>query len=355
MGRDKALLPIEGESLLTRLAKRLLDLSISVTVAAGTEERMKQYCAQLGVLSEQLQFVVDNYPGSGPLAGLHAGLSAMPDGYTFVIACDMPDISGKLIDQLVREQVSGADVIHLKGQPFHAFYHTRVARQVELALKRKHFRVMSLLDELNSKSLMQDRVEAGYLLLNLNTPEDYRNYIASKRRGAIMNNQSFEIFDALPSDLVHIVEIYNSTIASRMVTADVDPVTVESKRAWFDAHSSEKHPIWVVRMEDGEIGAWLSFQSFYGRPAYLATAEISIYIAEKYRSQGLGSLLIERAIAECPRLGLTTLLGFVFGHNEPSLALLHKFGFEQWGLLPKVAVLDGEERDLVISGKRVSC
>ncbi|WP_232243273.1 GNAT family N-acetyltransferase [Paenibacillus sp. GSMTC-2017] len=168
-----------------------------------------------------------------------------------------------------------------------------------------------------------------------------------------MKEQSFDIVDASPIHLEHIVSIYNSTIASRMVTADLEPITVESRRAWFDAHSPERHPIWVVLMDNGEVGAWLSFQSFYGRPAYQATAEISIYIAEKYRSQGLGSLLIEKAIAESPRLGLTTLLGFVFGHNEPSLALLRKFGFEQWALLPKVAVLDGIERDLVISGRRV--
>jgi phosphinothricin acetyltransferase len=167
-----------------------------------------------------------------------------------------------------------------------------------------------------------------------------------------MSSQQYDIADAQLSDLTRIVEIYNSTIASRMVTADLEPATVESKRAWFDDHSADFRPLWVLRIE-GEIAAWFSFQSFYGRPAYHTTAEISIYIAEEYRSRGLGSFLIDKAIKECPRLGLNTLLGFVFGHNEPSLALLRKFGFEQWGHLPKVAVLDGVERDLVISGRRV--
>ncbi|MEK3884864.1 N-acetyltransferase family protein [Paenibacillus sp. PL2-23] len=169
-----------------------------------------------------------------------------------------------------------------------------------------------------------------------------------------MSLPAYTIHDAEPSDLERIVDIYNSTIASRMVTADLEPATVESKRAWFDAHSPDKRPIWIVRMEDGEIGAWLSYQSFYGRPAYQATAEISIYIDEKHRARGLGSVLIERALRECPRLGLTTLLGFVFGHNEPSLRLLRRFGFEQYGFLPRVAVLDGVERDLVIMGRKVS-
>jgi phosphinothricin acetyltransferase len=46
------------------------------------------------------------------------------------------------------------------------------------------------------------------------------------------------------------------------------------------------------------------------------------------------------------------LLGFIFGHNLTSLALFNKFGFARWGVLPKVALLDGVERDLVIVGRR---
>ncbi|WP_152396798.1 GNAT family N-acetyltransferase [Paenibacillus guangzhouensis] len=162
----------------------------------------------------------------------------------------------------------------------------------------------------------------------------------------------FEIVNATPADMDRIVEIYNSTIAGRMVTADLEPVTVQSRMKWFDEHSPDFRPLWVLKQDD-RIAAWLSFQSFYGRPAYNATAEISIYIDEAYRGQGIGSLLIERAIEACPGLQIHTLLGFVFGHNEPSLALLRKFGFEAWGTLPRVANLDGIERDLVIVGRRI--
>jgi L-amino acid N-acyltransferase YncA len=47
-------------------------------------------------------------------------------------------------------------------------------------------------------------------------------------------------------------------------------------------------------------------------------------------------------------------LGFVFGHNEPSMRLFGGFGFTAWGTLPRVAVLDGVERDLVILGRRLN-
>lgn len=160
------------------------------------------------------------------------------------------------------------------------------------------------------------------------------------------------IRNATIEDLPAIVQIYNETIPTRMVTADLEPVTVESKKAWFFEHDPHTRPLWVVEL-DGRVRAWLSFQSFYGRPAYRHTAEISIYISEAYRGKGIGKQLLQKAIEEAPSLDIKTLLGFIFAHNEPSLRLFARFGFETWGHLPKVAELDGIERDLLIVGKRI--
>jgi phosphinothricin acetyltransferase len=158
--------------------------------------------------------------------------------------------------------------------------------------------------------------------------------------------------DAAPDDLPEIVAIYNSTVASRQVTADLEPVSIDSRRAWFDEHDPGRRPLWVVE-QGGKVVAWLSFSDFYGRPAYGRTAEVSIYLAEAARGNGLGKALLAEALDVAPRLGIDTVLGFVFGHNEPSLRLFHGFGFENWGVLPRVAVLDGVERDLVIVGRRL--
>jgi L-amino acid N-acyltransferase YncA len=167
-----------------------------------------------------------------------------------------------------------------------------------------------------------------------------------------MDLKDIEIVNATLADLESIVAIYNATIPSRMVTADLEAVSVESKRKWFDDHSPDLRPIWIVK-QSNKVVAWFSFQSFYGRPAYNATAEISVYVAESHHGRGIGSLLLKKAIQACPELQIQTLLGFVFGHNEPSLKLLGKFGFSSWGNLPKVANLDGIERDLVIVGRRI--
>lgn len=162
---------------------------------------------------------------------------------------------------------------------------------------------------------------------------------------------------ACPEDLPAIVAIYNSTVASREVTADTEPVTVASRQAWFDEHSPDRRPLWVLHdaadQAAGVIG-WMSYSNFYGRPAYSGTAELSIYIAEAWRGKGIGRYCLEQAIAFAPQIAVHTLLGFIFGHNVPSLALFKKFGFDTWANLPRVANLDGIERDLIILGKRVA-
>jgi L-amino acid N-acyltransferase YncA len=158
---------------------------------------------------------------------------------------------------------------------------------------------------------------------------------------------------ATPDDLPAIVAIYNSTVASRQVTADTEPVSVESRRVWFAEHSPDRRPLWVAEHE-GQIIGWLSYSNFYGRPAYAGTAELSVYLHEQARGKGLGRYFLQQAIDFAPRIAVHTLLGFIFGHNIPSLKLFEAFGFERWANMPRVATLDGVERDLIILGKRVA-
>ena len=160
--------------------------------------------------------------------------------------------------------------------------------------------------------------------------------------------------DATAADLPAIVEIDNSTIASRMVTADLEPVTVESRHAWFAAHQVPSRPLWVYCDGDGAVTGWLSFDPFYPRAAYDGTAMIAIYVAPTHRRHGLGRALLLAAVDRAPALGLHTLLGYIFGHNEPSLRLFASHGFARWAHLPRVAILDGIDRDLVIVGRRVT-
>lgn len=159
--------------------------------------------------------------------------------------------------------------------------------------------------------------------------------------------------DAVIEDLERIVEIYNSTIASRLVTADTEPVSIEDRLPWFYAHNPEKRPLWVIENKANEIIGWASLQSFYGRPAYDGTVEISIYVDKNQRGKGLGKQILSDCIEKSKALGVKTLLGFIFAHNIPSIKLFQRLGFEEWALFPNIAEMDEQEYSLKILGKRI--
>ena len=152
-------------------------------------------------------------------------------------------------------------------------------------------------------------------------------------------------------DLPTIVSIYNSTIQSRLVTADTEIVSVDDKKDWFESFK-EPRPIWVAEI-DGNVIAWLSFKSFYGRPAYSGTIEIAIYISEVNRANGIGSVLLNFAKAQAKERNVHTLLAYIFEHNLPSIHFFKKHGFENYGVLPNVAIMDEKPYSLGIYGLKL--
>lgn len=192
----------------------------------------------------------------------------------------------------------------------------------------------------------------GLSINNVSSPAIFRNWCKDKNK-LVIDKVKMTIRDATEADLPTIVEIYNAAIPGCIATADTEPVSVASRLSWFKNHDSNR-PVWVKANKKGKVIGWLSFQSFYGRPAYKGTAELSVYVASEYRRQGIGKQFLQRAVYQSHILGINTLLSFIFAHNEPSLQLFGKFKFTEWGYLPRVAELDGVERDLVILGRRIS-
>lgn len=152
-------------------------------------------------------------------------------------------------------------------------------------------------------------------------------------------------------DLPQIVAIYNASIPGRKSTADTEKISVEDRLQWFHSHTGNR-PLWVLE-KDQKIWGWLSLQDFYGRCAYQTTAEISIYISPEYQRQGVAQHLMTFALREAPNLNISTLVAFIFAHNQLSINLFKKNNFNQWGYLPAVAQLDKIEKDLTIYGLRI--
>ena len=83
----------------------------------------------------------------------------------------------------------------------------------------------------------------------------------------------------------------------------------------------------------------------------LLNAGIEIHCLRDLTRGGLATTLNE--IARGPQLGMHSLIGLIFGHNEPSISLFRAAGFERWGLLPGVARIDQTPLDLTIFGRHV--
>jgi L-amino acid N-acyltransferase YncA len=158
---------------------------------------------------------------------------------------------------------------------------------------------------------------------------------------------------ACKEDLPWIVEIYNQSIFSRRSTADLSPVRLDEKTAWFEQHNSEKYPIFLAEV-NGRVLGWCSLSPYRpGRMALRFTAEISYFIDRDFQRQGLATALVKYAVASCPRLEIKNVFAIVLEVNEGSIRLLERMGFRKWGFLPRVADFDGRECGHLYYGKRV--
>jgi L-amino acid N-acyltransferase YncA len=161
------------------------------------------------------------------------------------------------------------------------------------------------------------------------------------------------IREATEVDLPAIVDIYNQSIPAGWSTADTQPVSVADRVEWFRKFDPAKRPIWVAEA-DGRVVATVYLSSFYGgRPAYDATAEVSVYVATAYHRRGIGRRLKRWVIEQCPRLGVTTLLSMHFDHNAATPRINESLGFQQMGRLPEIALVQGHKRGLVIWALRI--
>ncbi|MEE8443207.1 MAG: molybdenum cofactor guanylyltransferase, partial [Dehalococcoidia bacterium] len=116
VGSPKALLPLDGTTLIGTIIARLQPLFRKVLVVARDNKTL----ADLGV-----EIVTDSHLERGPLVGLARGLSASDAPWCFVVGCDMPSLNQQVIRRMT-ERLRGCDILapELGGwlQPLHAFY-----------------------------------------------------------------------------------------------------------------------------------------------------------------------------------------------------------------------------------------
>ncbi|MBO8126602.1 MAG: N-acetyltransferase [Firmicutes bacterium] len=152
-------------------------------------------------------------------------------------------------------------------------------------------------------------------------------------------------------DLSRINDIYNTFVEKSTATFDTQPTSIEQREEWFAQHGGI-YPVLVA--EEKEVMGWGSLSPFSQRPAYRFTVEHSIYVAEEYQRQGIGTRLLEELMARAIEGGFHTMVARITGENQASVNLHKKYGFEQVGLLKEVGYKFGRWLDVIYMQKILS-
>ena len=133
---------------------------------------------------------------------------------------------------------------------------------------------------------------------------------------------------ATRADVPAILGIYNEAVLNTTASYDLEPVSLESRLAWYDEKQEHGRPVWVVE-RSGKVLGWSTYGEFRAKPGYRYSAEHSVYVAATSRGQGLGQALMRPVIEHARAAGMHVLIGGVDASNAASIGLHLSLGFEQ--------------------------
>ncbi len=172
-GIDKGGLRVGSDTILESQLALLQRLTPHILIIANDMTRF----ADTGV-----PVVPDAIAGAGALGGLHSALVHAPVDPVLVIACDMPFLTASFLTHLV-DALGTADAVvprTARGRhPLCAVYARRVAPHLQRRIESQRLRVLDALDGLSVREVGPDALAPldpdGRLLVNVNTPDDYRD------------------------------------------------------------------------------------------------------------------------------------------------------------------------------------
>lgn len=153
------------------------------------------------------------------------------------------------------------------------------------------------------------------------------------------------IRQATENDVSAILDIFNDALIHSTAVYSYEPATHDEQLAWFK-HKQEEHiPVFVAEDELGLLG-YITYGQFRPRPAYRYAMELSIYVDQRARNQGVGKALMEVILDHTEKQGIKTLICGIDSENKASIALCTKFGFRHSGTLKHVGYKFGHWLDL---------
>ncbi|WP_295228706.1 GNAT family N-acetyltransferase [Veillonella sp.] len=154
-----------------------------------------------------------------------------------------------------------------------------------------------------------------------------------------------QIRRAIINDVQDCLAIYNYEVEHGVATLDLEPRTLEEWHEWYNAHSDEHHPIIVGTIDDVVVG-YASLSPYRLKDAFKSTVELSIYIHQDYRGQGVATQLMDRIIAIAKSDDtLHNVVSVITAGNKGSTKLHSRFGFTYCGLTPEVGFKHGKYQD----------
>ena len=183
---DKALIDFRGRPLLAHVLTSISGIvdEVIISVRDGGQKASIVLALEPFVDLDMVpvRIVYDKYKDAGPLAGIHAGISAAARGYSFICACDMPFICGGVVDMLF-SRAAGHDAAiprwdngHL--EPLHAVYRKgELVKRIEESIRDGDNTILAPVRKLGDVQYvdMDDlrQVDADLrTFINLNTLED---------------------------------------------------------------------------------------------------------------------------------------------------------------------------------------
>ena len=154
-----------------------------------------------------------------------------------------------------------------------------------------------------------------------------------------------QIRRAVINDVQDCLAIYNYEVEYGVATLDLEPRTLEEWHEWYNAHSDEHHPIIVGTINDVVVG-YASLSPYRLKDAFKSTVELSIYIHQDYRGQGVATRLMERILEMAKEdTMIHNIVSVITAGNEESTKLHNRFGFTYCGLTPEVGFKHGKYQD----------
>jgi len=160
-------------------------------------------------------------------------------------------------------------------------------------------------------------------------------------------NMKLTIRPATLDDLRAVTDIYNQAVLHTNTTFDIGPKTLKQRKTWFSRHDS-RHPV-LVAQRDNRIVGWASLSPWSELPAYDDTAEISMYIREDCRGQGIGRELTGAILKAGKEAGLHTVISCITEGNAASLHLGKELGFRRIGVIKEAGRKFGKVLDVYLN------